>query len=176
MLHPARARQDACVGDVDAIGPDGHVVEELGSLELDAGHRDPGAPVEAADGVDVRHPERVVLQREPLGPVELHAVDAAGDELQRIHRAVPVETRDVTVAVLGARPSVDVGDVPDVELFVVLGGLGVLKALEPRGEARAGRRVGACTAGGTRVGGGDGAVIAPASPREREGRHGERPP
>ena len=105
----------AGVGDI-ALGSEehsgiGHVdrsvrshrgaIEEPGlALGADVGDQRPGALVEGAGEVDVRHPQRVAADGQSLGRIQGDALLPALDELDRVRGSVRPEPADVSVVVL----------------------------------------------------------------------------
>src|SRR4029453_6785426 len=110
------------------IGPTRGTVQELHPTS--DGHiceRGSGALVECAGKVDVRHPQGVTDNGQPLGCIQGHALLPAFDELEIVGRTVRPEPADVPVVVLGRWSAVDVGHEPDIEIAIVAGRLGPLQ-------------------------------------------------
>ena len=101
-------------GTVQELGPtsDGHI-RQGGS----------GALVERAGKVDVRHPQGITDNGQPLGCIQGHALLPAFDEFEVVGRSVRPEPADVAVVVLGRGSAIDVGHEPDIEIAIVAGRL-----------------------------------------------------
>ena len=102
-VHAVRRDLYAGVGDVElAGGVDRQIIEKerLQWSEVDGDERRARVCVEAAQLVDVEHPERVALHARSHGGVELHVVSSSLDEVQAVHCAIGGDARDEAVAVL----------------------------------------------------------------------------
>jgi hypothetical protein len=107
-LHPG-------VGHVErAVLREGDVVEQERAErpQVHGRERIAGAPIEAPDRVDVRHPESIAHECHAARRVQADAVPPALDEPQRVQPAVGGEPADEAVAVLH-RTDMDVADEPD---------------------------------------------------------------
>jgi hypothetical protein len=101
---------------VEELGPGVHVGNDL-----------TGTFVERAGHVDVRHPERIATDREPLGRIEGDALLPSLDELEVVGGAVRPEPADVAVVVPLSWIAIHVGHEPDIEIAIVAGRLGSLE-------------------------------------------------
>src|SRR5207245_2221770 len=130
------------VGDLQRpAGAAREIVQELRPelREIYGRYGRPGALVEPAHRVDVGDPQRVADDGGPFGTVERDAAAPAAHEGERVHRAVGTHPADEAVVVLGGGIAVDVGDEVEVQVRVVLDGLGRLEALH-REDLRDSRR------------------------------------
>ena len=122
-------KSDSGIGHVDrTVGPHRGAVQELHpTSDGHIGEGGSGALVEGAGKVDVRHPQRIAVNGQPLGCIQGHALLPAFDELEVVGRTVRPEPADVAVVVLGRGSAVDVGHEPDVEIAIVAGRLRALQ-------------------------------------------------